>query len=126
MKKSIVSFYDILILVIFVGFILFFLYKQFLIDNKKGKVLLIITEKERYKYSLDDNKFIEINGKIGKTIIEIKDNKFRFKDSSCLNKNCVKTGWVSIVNYPVICLPNMVTAYIESEKEQNDFDIITR
>ncbi len=123
--KKIISSYDIIIVIVFVIFILLIFYKQFLFFDKNSKILLIITERNRYKYSLDEERIIKIEGKIGDTIIEIKNGKFRFLDSCCLNKTCVKSGWVGIRNYPIICLPNMVTAYIESEKE-NDFDIITR
>ncbi|HOJ65145.1 MAG TPA: NusG domain II-containing protein [Spirochaetota bacterium] len=115
---------DIIILIIFL-ILSFIIISTRIISKKDNNILLINTEKENFKYSLNENRTIVVNGKIGITIIEINNGRFRFVESSCQNKTCVKTGWVSISDYPIICLPNRVSAYIESNEEK-DFDVITR
>lgn len=88
--------------------------------------LLVETKNSKYIYSIYQKKDIEIMGEKGKTHIIIDKGKFRFIESACPNKNCVKMGWISLPYYPVVCLPNKVSAYIVCEKEQNEYDGISR
>lgn len=120
-----IKLFDVVIFTFFFISSVIIFYKEFLVIKSSNNILLITTEKESYKYSLEENRIIQIKGKTGLTIIEIKDRKFRFIESDCVNKTCVKTGWVGLQNYPIICLPNRVSAYI-IKNEDIEFDIITR
>jgi hypothetical protein len=78
-------------------------------DNKKQESLII-------------PKILEIEGYLGKSIIEIKDNKIRFLKSSCREKICIRRGWLKYSNDFTACLPNRISIHIKSYK--NDFDAI--
>ncbi len=84
------------------------------------------TNNSKYIYSLYQKKDIEIKGEKGITHIIIDNGKFRFIESECPNKDCVKMGWISLPYYPVVCLPNKVSAYIVNEKDENQYDGISR
>lgn len=123
MKK--ITLLDIIITIIFLLLIISIIGYQFFYKSNSKNILLIETNKDKYFYYLDQDKTIEVQGANGITVIEIKNGKFRFVSSPCPGKDCIKMGWVSISNYPVICLPNKVSAYIKS-KEEPKYDGITR
>lgn len=124
MKK--VTVLDIIITFIFISGVFLLVFYQFILSSNSGTILLIQTPTDSYYYSIDQKKTLEINGDNGKTIINIEDSKFRFYDSPCMNKDCVRMGWISRHNYPVICLPNKVSAYIVNDDIKLDYDGISR
>lgn len=124
MKK--LTILDIIITISSFLIIIFLIYYYFFLKVNSKKELFIKTTKEEYFYNLDQKKSIEINGEKGITIIEIDKGRFRFIESICPHKDCINMGWVSYSNYPVICLPNKVSAYIISKKENDLFDSITK
>lgn len=125
MKKRI-TILDILIIVFFTSIIIIAIITY--INNKKtsNPVLLVETPDDRYYYHLDDEKEITIEGTIGISTLTLGINTFKFTDSPCPHKLCVGMGTISRANYPAICLPNKVSAYIIHEKEESDFDGISR
>ncbi|MBQ8014274.1 MAG: NusG domain II-containing protein [Treponema sp.] len=70
------------------------------------KQLLVTSGNREYIYFLEKNRELEINGAIGKSVIEIQDGRAFFKDSPCTNKTCVHMGSVSEENDWAACLPN--------------------
>jgi len=106
--------------------IFFMIYFQFFRNKNNNKELFVKTEKETYYFSLNQTKKIEIKGELGLSVILIDKGKFRFIDSACKNKICVHTGWVSVENFPVICLPNKISAYIINKSEDTEIDGIVR
>ena len=106
MKK--ITVFDICLLCFFIILIIFAFY-TFIKRSSENSQLYIKTAEDEYYYSLDQKKNIEIKGSVENTVIEIDNGRFRFYSSPCPNKDCVKMGWVSIPNYPVICLPNKVS-----------------
>lgn len=124
MKK--ITILDVIITIFSFLIIIFIIYYYFFLKVNSKKELFVKTTKEEYFYNLDQKKNVEINGEIGITIIEIDNGRFRFIESACPHKDCINMGWVSYPNYPVICLPNKVSAYIISKKENDLFDSITR
>jgi len=122
MKK--ITLMDIIIIIFFLILILLVILTQIFKKNSNKK-LVIQTKTEKYYYKIDSKKEISINGVLGLTKISIEKSKFKFKDSICKNKICVHSGWVDLQNYPVICLPNQVSAYI-SDDENQEIDGISR
>ncbi|HNZ28058.1 MAG TPA: NusG domain II-containing protein [Spirochaetota bacterium] len=96
--------------------------------GKNGSTILIQTSKDKFAYSIDQKIVADISGDLGLTKIEIDNGKFRFLESPCKNKNCVNSGWVRSANFPVVCLPNRVSAYImkEGDKDASLYDGVTR
>lgn len=124
MKK--ITFFDILITLLLFTVVSLAIFYNFFYGINSNYELYIESPNAKYFYNLEDKKTVEVEGVTGKTIIEIDKGKFRFIESSCSNKDCIKMGWVSYPNYPVICLPNKVSAYIVSKKENDLYDGITQ
>jgi len=118
---------DIILTLLFFCLIIFSI-SFFLLSNKNiSKKLIVQTEKEIFYFYLDQKKEVKIKGESGFTTIKIDNGKFSFVDSPCKNKLCIHIGEVSISNFPIICLPNKVSGYIEDEKDTKDsFDGISR
>jgi hypothetical protein len=107
--------------------IVFFIVFNFINGEKDSAYLMVTSPEGKFYYSMNQVKTIEIKGETGITVINIDNGRFRFTQSSCMNKDCIKMGWVSLKNYPVICLPNKVSAYIINKNEENnDFDEVVR
>lgn len=53
-------------------------------------------------------------------VIEIKDNKARFKTSDCPDKVCVNTGWLSSPGQTAVCLPNKISIVIQTSAPDKD------
>ncbi|MCK4796660.1 MAG: NusG domain II-containing protein [Spirochaetes bacterium] len=124
MKK--LTLLDIIITAIFLLIVIFILFYNFFYKIGSDSILLVETPYDQYYYSLTQKKKIEVKGVLGLTTIEIDNGKFRFNDSPCLHKDCIRMGWISKHNYPVICLPNKVSAYIVDKKPQSQYDGISR
>ena len=84
----------------------------------QNTILFIETPHGSYYYNLDQHKKITVLGAGGETIIEITNGQFHFIQSTCQHKDCIKMGWVSMSNFPVICLPNKVSAYIVNKENE--------
>jgi hypothetical protein len=121
-----ITFLDIFLTVFFILVILSVIYFQFISNANKFKILFVQTENEKYYYELNQKKIIKVNGILGITTILIENGKFRFIDSPCNSKICIHAGWVKIHDFPVICLPNKVSAYIKENNEKNEIDGMTR
>lgn len=63
-------------------------------------------------YTLRDHINLEIDGKLGKSVIEISKEGVRFVDSCCPNHLCVKRGWVSKPGDLAACVPNGVVVRV--------------
>ncbi|MBI5049707.1 MAG: NusG domain II-containing protein [Nitrospirae bacterium] len=57
-----------------------------------------------YMLSLDEEKTVSVKGKLGDSVVEIKNSKVRMKESPCPNKLCIHQGWLD--SGAIICLPN--------------------
>lgn len=123
MKK--ITFLDIVISLLLFFLVIAILYFQFF-GSSKNEELSISTSKENYFYNLNQKIILNFQGDEGITKIEIDNGKFRFVESPCKNKICIKQGWVSIQKFPVICLPNRVSAYIIDHKNDDEYDGVTR
>jgi hypothetical protein len=117
-KIKIFDFITITIL-IFISLSYLFIEKN---DGSK-KILLIVENKTKtlkhgkYKYNLKKDFKKNI-------IIEVDNYKARIIKSDCINKICIKTGWIEKCGESAICLPNRTAIQIQCEK--NDIDAISR
>jgi len=68
---------------------------------------------------------LEIEGKVGLLIIEIKDGMVRMVSSNCPEKICIKQGWIKNPGQSIVCVPNEVVVYIDNDNEELP-DAITR
>lgn len=85
--------------------------------NKKDVMMVSIKdEKENIllTFNIYEDNYYEIEGKVGKFHIEVKDGKARAIDVDCPNQICVNTGWISASNpVPIVCLPNGIVVTID-------------
>jgi hypothetical protein len=99
------------------------LYLQFWGNHSAGELVQIrVAHGETLNLPLDRNKRIEVEGALGKSIIEIRNRQVRFIDSPCQNKLCVHTGWLRHDGELAACLPNGVTVQIIGR--DNRFDAV--
>lgn len=113
------------IFIFIIGCFIIFIPVYFIINKSysNSEFLWITTPNEEFVYSMDKPQNIEVKGHIGTTQIEIKDKKFRFINSECPNKQCIKSGWISFPMIPVVCLPNGVSAVIKKNKTKKSLEI---
>lgn len=77
-----------------------------------GSFVEIRTPSSVSRYSLAENREIEVDGKVGVVKFEISDHKIRCVESSCPDKICVEMGWKYLEGDSIICVPNGVIARI--------------
>lgn len=61
------------------------------------------------RYRLDQNRGLEVNGRMGASRLEILDGRIRFAHSPCRNQVCVHSGWLSHSGDVAACVPNRVS-----------------
>jgi hypothetical protein len=82
----------------------------------EGKLVVIEVDGELVgNFSLEEDRFIPVDGKLGTTGVEIADKVVRVLDSPCPHKVCVKSGTISKSGETLVCLPNGVVIRIEGE-----------
>ena len=93
----------------------------------KGRTVHIEVEgRPLYVLPIEKERILTVDGPQGKTIIEIKNQKLRVKDSPCPKKQCVKQGWIE--RGIIACLPNKIVITIgnDSDEDNTVVDAITR
>jgi hypothetical protein len=90
-------------------------------DEKGPSVLYIKNESEEYFYPLQESKkIINIEGSLGLTRIQIKDNKAKVISSPCIDKTCIHFGNIQKKGEWNACLPNKVFLRIIGKGEEID------
>ncbi len=87
-------------------------------EHKDKSVITINTSNKSYRYSLDVDRILEIEGLNGISIIEIKNEQVYFLESPCPDKLCIKDGVLK--NKPLICMVNAVVVRHSSRNTSDD------
>ncbi|MBI5251222.1 MAG: NusG domain II-containing protein [Desulfomonile tiedjei] len=82
-------------------------------------------EKILGRYSLSEDRILDVAGPLGVTSVEIKSGKVRIKSSPCLNKTCIQMGHFGSEGGCLICLPNEVVVGVGKEFH-NGLDAVSR
>ncbi|MDP8221299.1 MAG: NusG domain II-containing protein [Candidatus Stygibacter frigidus] len=106
---------DKILIVFLLLFIIMGFYLQ-LSGSQAKNIQVVINDKTFGRYQLTKDQLIKINEG---TILEIKDGRFRLRESSCPHQICVKQGWSN--GQPIICVPQRIV--ISVVKESGDKDI---
>ena len=77
------------------------------------------------RYSLNNDRIIEVTGPRGITFVEIKAGMVHIKSSPCPNKTCVQMGDFGKEGGCLICLPNEVIVGVGKEV-YNGLDAVSR
>lgn len=121
-----IKFADFIIFGIFLAAIIVFFLLVIKPMNQNKKTLLINNGKDKWVYQLDQDRKIEIPGKLGKSTIEIKDGKAFFLDSPCDNKICVFSKALEKNGDWAACLPNGIFITIQGQEEDQEFDALAQ
>jgi len=70
-------------------------------------------------FSLEEDRLIPVDGKLGTTRVKIVNKGVRVLDSPCPHKLCVKSGPISRSGETLVCLPNRVFIRIKGGDEQS-------
>ena len=86
--------------------------------SQNGEIL----ERIPVKDTINNQHLVEVKGPIGTSIIEVYNGKVRMKEAPEKDpeKICEKTGWIERAGPSIICVPNKISIWIESEN--NDLD----
>ncbi|MEW6001750.1 MAG: NusG domain II-containing protein [Nitrospirota bacterium] len=75
-----------------------------------------------YLLPIEKDVKVSVEGPEGKTIVEIKDRKIRIAESPCLNRLCIKQGWIK--RGAIVCLPNRVVVTVGDENDDERKKIV--
>jgi hypothetical protein len=85
----------------------------------KGRTVRIDVEGQPlYVLPIEKERMLTVDGPQGETVIEIKNQKLRVKDSSCTRKLCVKQGWIE--RGVIVCLPNKVVITVGNDNDEDN------
>ena len=74
------------------------------------------------EHSLITERRIEVEGPIGKTVIELAPGRARVVSDPGLRQYCVQQGWLTRVNAVAICAPNQVSLMLAGRGSGNRHD----
>ena len=97
--------------------LLFWVYNHFWFNPSSGKADYLVVQIDTQaplQYPLNQNRRLELDGRIGKSILEIRPGKARFIHSACRNQFCVLHGWLSTPGDTTACLPNRISITLKS------------
>ncbi|WP_300366067.1 NusG domain II-containing protein [Brachyspira sp.] len=107
-------------MIIFLFIIIFSIfYARNLISNKSSKIIIDSYDKS-FRYDLNTDREIIVNGLLGESKIIISNGQVMFNSSPCRDKLCIKSGILK--NSPIICMPNGISIRFEKNVE-NDIEI---
>ncbi|HQC26631.1 MAG TPA: NusG domain II-containing protein [Treponemataceae bacterium] len=107
---------DYCILILALGLCVFSFY---MISSQKGQATQLVIESPEavWKYPLEKDRIIKVQGSLGESIIEIQDKKAFFVDSACPNKTCVLSQPIEKKADWSACLPNRIFIRIDGSDE---------
>jgi FAD:protein FMN transferase len=93
--------------------------------NEKEQVIIIQSSNDKRIIPLSDTYteeplIIEVTGPIGTSIIEAHNGRVRMKKAppGDPEKICEKTGWIDQAGPMIICVPNQISIWIETEESE--------
>lgn len=92
--------------------------------NKKSNIAHVYLENEQIlEISLDKNGIYEVEGKISKLQIEVKDGKIGIIENECYDKTCIKMGFINDSSRTIICVPNGIIIKVDNNSNGVDISI---
>jgi hypothetical protein len=99
--------------VVFAMVLLPLLYWQFWQLGGPGQRVQIISEDRTVAINdLDQSRTLKVHGRLGDSVLQIKDGQVRFVASPCTNKYCIHSGWLHRSGEIAACLPNGVLVQV--------------
>jgi len=94
--------------------------------GRPGEVVVSLNGRIFGRYSLQGKSTLRLEGEQGESEIEIRDGRARMVSSPCLQKTCVKNGWISKPGDCIVCAPNRVVIKIAGERDKQSPDAISQ
>lgn len=118
--KRKINIFDIIIIIVAITITGFFLFRG---SGNDASTITVECNGDTYRYSLDNNQIISLEGAIGQTILEIKDHSVAIIKSPCTNQTCVHEGWISNPNSFIACIPGKILITVDSKSKKGmEFD----
>ena len=89
-------------------------------DNRAEFVYVTSGDGHQDRHELNQDRLIELEGRLGKSVLEIQQGKVRFASASCPNQYCVKAGWLDKSGSFAACLPNGLSLMLGSRAQVYD------
>jgi len=77
------------------------------------------------RHPLDEDRIIEIDGPLGRAVVEISRGTVRVVSAPCHDKICMHMGPIGRHGGLLVCIPNRVVVTVVNEKN-NGVDAMTR
>lgn len=101
-------------------FCVFYLFHTLWSNEQATKVQIRLGDKIYATYSLNQQREIHVQGKLGDAVISIAQGKARFAKSPCNSQYCVHQGWLMHAGQAAICLPNQISLELLGEAKPYD------
>ncbi|MCA1799073.1 MAG: NusG domain II-containing protein [Xanthomonadaceae bacterium] len=72
------------------------------------------------RIALDNDGVYPISGRLGESVVEVKDGNARFVDSPCRNRVCIAAGWLARSEDFAACAPNGVSMRLRGQGQRYD------
>ena len=108
---------DKIIIALAIIFIIWLYQHYWIKPDKANYALILVANQEPIRINLHKDKKLNIQGAIGKSIIEVSQGRIRFVSSPCHNQQCVHTGWLTHGREIAVCLPNKITIEMQDTYE---------
>jgi hypothetical protein len=91
----------------------------------QGEMALVsVNRQPAFELMLDQDKTVDIQGRIGTSTIMVDGGRVRFLDSPCPGRYCVHSGWLQQSGEVAACLPNgIVVEVIGGEREYDAINL---
>ena len=128
--NEIITIYDkILIAVIIFVSLVMLLFPFFIFASKESDDLYLLVQQDNdivreiaLADSYEEKIIFEVEGPIGNHIIEVNNGRVRVKEAPKDDplKICEKTGWIDRTGPIIVCVPNKLSIWIESDNSDID------
>lgn len=98
----------------------FYLFQTLWSNEHAAKVRIRLGDKIYATYSLNQQREIQVHGKLGDAVISIAQGKARFAKSPCHTQYCVHQGWLTHAGQAAICLPNQISLELLGDTKPYD------
>lgn len=72
------------------------------------------------RFALDTDGVYRVGGRLGNSVVEVKDGHARFIDSPCRNRVCIAAGWLARSDDFAACAPNGVSMRLRGPGQRYD------
>lgn len=118
----------VIVFILLSSFLIFTGFQVYGFGNAQTYAQIEVSGAPYQKISLGDNgpsMYVEVQGVLGKSIIEVDKNRVRVISAPCPDKDCIRQGWITKPGQMSVCLPNRVVVKMTSQSVDKDTDAVT-